>query len=138
MFKPKATLIPGRVRDKLFIVPGFRGVQQLGPEVRLADELTGRPQKLVCFFARPKNHGVLIVLTNAIPDLQREMAIPPEASSAVHFAAFNRPEEVVGLVEAFVDTLQDCYIYEDLDEENLHKDTLMTHILNNETACITI
>jgi len=136
MLKAEATLIPNRVRQLFSNVEGFRQVAPLGDFVKLADPETGAPQHLLCCVARAKNTGTIIVISNVVPPHHRDMEIPPDHESSVHVSFFNHPSEQAGRVEAFLDVLQECFIYSNEDDIPVHKESMLNHILNNECAYI--
>lgn len=138
MLKVEATLIPNRVRQLLANVEGFRQVAPLGDFVRLADPETGKPQRLVCCFGRAKNTGTIVVVTNVeLPHL-KDVLIQPDHESAVHVSFFNHPSEQLGRIELFLDTLQECYIYENESDIALQKQSMLDQIMNSHGAYICI
>lgn len=136
MLKAEATLIPNRVRQLFSNVEGFRQVAPLGDFVKLTDPETGEPQHLLCCVSRAKNTGTIVIVSNVIPPHHKDMVIPPDHESSVHISFFNHPAEQPGRIEAFLDILQDCFIYKNEDEIALHKQSMLDHILNNECAYI--
>jgi hypothetical protein len=138
MLKVEATLIPNRVRQLLANVEGFRQVAPLGDAIQLSDPETGKTKQLVCYFGRAKNTGTIVVVTNILPPHLEDLLIQPEHESAVHVSFFNHPDEQTGRIEQFLDTLQDCYIYENESDVALQKQSMLNHILNSHGAYICI
>lgn len=138
MLKVEATLIPNRVRQVFANIEGFRQVAPLGEQIRLTDVDTGAPQHLMCCVSRAKNTGTIVVVTNVIAPHLMHQVIELEHESSVHVSFFNQPLDVVSRVETLLDALQDCFSYESEEDQAVHKDSMMTHILNNECAYIYI
>lgn len=138
MFKAETTLIPSRVRHLYSNIEGFRQVAPLGDAVELSNPETGTPGRLLVVVHRAKNTGTIVVTSNITAPHHKERVIPQGRESSVHVGFFNHPEDAAGRVETFLDALQSCYIYKDEDEIAIHKDSMLGHILNNETAYLYI
>lgn len=138
MLKAEATLIPNRVRQLFSNVEGFRQVAPLGDFVKLADPDTGKPQRLVCHFGRAKNTGTIIIVMNVVSPTLKDPYINPDHESSVHVSFFNHPSEQSDRIEAFLDILQDCYIYENETDIALQKQSMLNQILNYNHTSICI
>lgn len=138
MLKMNASLVPRQVWYSLQNIEGFRQVQPLGSSVELTDPETGAVNKLYCSFARTRNTGVMTVITNTHSPMHRDIVLEEGGNSSVHVAFYKRPDEVVGLIETFLDALQSCYIYDSGRDQALQKQSLIDDILNGDFVTISI
>ncbi|MNF18553.1 hypothetical protein D3C80_2227020 [compost metagenome] len=56
----------------------------------------------------------------------------------MHVSFFNHPSEQLGRIELFLDTLQECYIYENESDIALQKQSMLDQIMNSHGAYICI